>query len=99
MILIDTAAIDWVRLRDEHGIEAICFDKDNTLTAPYSLNLHFSIIDSLEKCKNLFQGRVVVFSNSIGLSSYDANFAKADLFTKTTGIPVVRHNSKVRKCI
>ena len=92
------ANIDWIRLKDDHGIEAICFDKDNTLTAPYSQNLHLSVQDSLEMCKKVFRDRIVVFSNSIGSSEFDQNFKKADLFTKATGIRVIRHNSKVKNC-
>ncbi len=36
--------IDWARLRDDYGIRGICFDKDNTITAPYSHNIHFSVL-------------------------------------------------------
>jgi len=96
LLLIDVSAIDWVRLKDDYGIAAICFDKDNTLTSPYSQNLHVSVLESVESCKKVFHGRIAVFSNSIGSSNFDHKFLKADLFTKATGIQVIRHNSKVK---
>lgn len=40
----DLSDIDWIKLRDEFNIRAICFDKDNTITAPYCQNLHFSVL-------------------------------------------------------
>lgn len=96
ILLIDVSEIDWTRLKDEYGIAAICFDKDNTLTAPYSQNLHLSVIESIEKCRQVFKGRIAVFSNSIGSFNYDPKFGKADLFTKTNGIQVIKHYSKVK---
>ena len=43
-----------------------------------------------------FDGKVALFSNSIGSSNFDPDFLKADLFTEATGIQVIRHNSKVK---
>ena len=45
-ILLELSDIDWVHLKENYGIKAICFDKDNTITAPYSHRLHFSVIVS-----------------------------------------------------
>lgn len=37
------ADIDWEKLKHNHDIRAVCFDKDNTLTKPYGQFLHGSV--------------------------------------------------------
>ena len=59
------ASIDWPRLA-ARGYKGVVFDKDNTLTLPYTLSLHPSVATSLGECKAAFEGRVVLFSNSAG---------------------------------
>lgn len=44
IIFLELSDIDWIHLKENYGIKAICFDKDNTITAPYSHRLHFSVI-------------------------------------------------------
>lgn len=46
MLLLELLDINWINLKKNYGIKAICFDKDNTITAPYSNRLHVSVIVS-----------------------------------------------------
>lgn len=43
LIFIAISDINWTYLKDSTGISAICFDKDNTLTAPYDDHVHASV--------------------------------------------------------
>lgn len=63
----DVRYIDWAELKRK-GFEGVVFDKDNTLTVPYSLSLWPLLGSSLETCKALFGSNVAVFSNSAGNS-------------------------------
>ncbi|KAF9594595.1 hypothetical protein IFM89_034217 [Coptis chinensis] len=72
----DIRWIDWVEL-EKRGFKGVVFDKDNTLTLPYSLALWPPLESSLDSCKSVFGDNVAVFSNSAGLSQYDANGSKA----------------------
>lgn len=47
------------------------FDKDNTLTRPFSRSLDPDAAASLESCKEVFGQSIVLFSNSAGLKQYD----------------------------
>ncbi|KAM5580014.1 hypothetical protein ABKV19_009649 [Rosa sericea] len=62
----DIRHIDWVELH-RRGFKGVVFDKDNTLTVPYSLTLWGPLGSSLEQCKSVFGPDVAVFSNSAGL--------------------------------
>jgi phosphatidylglycerophosphatase GEP4 len=89
--------IDWEKLKELHGIRAVCFDKDNTLTVPYQLAIHFSVKEALGNCLRAFgQDSVAVFSNSLGCSAYDAppEFALAKRFENESGLSVIRHSSR-----
>ena len=49
------------------GIKAVIFDKDNTLTAPYSFTMEPRIERTVRECQKLFgYDHVVIFSNSAG---------------------------------
>lgn len=61
----DISWIDWKALRAK-GFEAVLFDKDNTLTAPYGQNVWPSLLESLEECRTAFDGRLALLSNSAG---------------------------------
>lgn len=64
----DIRYIDWAELRRK-GFKGVVFDKDNTITAPYSLTPWPLLESSLERCKFEFGPDVAVFSNSAGNSS------------------------------
>lgn len=57
--------IDWAELKNR-GFEGVVFDKDNTITVPYSLSLWAPLGPTIERCKSLFGSNIAVFSNSAG---------------------------------
>lgn len=61
----DIRHVDWAELKNR-GFVGVVFDKDNTITAPYSLSLWAPLGPSVEQCKSLFGNNVAVFSNSAG---------------------------------
>lgn len=61
----DIRYIDWAELQ-RRGFKGVVFDKDNTLTAPYSLRLWGPNASSIEQCKSVFGHNIAVFSNSAG---------------------------------
>lgn len=63
----DIRYIDWAELRRK-GFKGVVFDKDNTITAPYSLTPWPLLESSLERCKSEFGPDIAVFSNSAGNS-------------------------------
>ncbi|KAK6917964.1 PGP phosphatase, mitochondrial/chloroplastic [Dillenia turbinata] len=89
----DIRSIDWGELKRK-GFKGVVFDKDNTLTAPYSLALWPSLGSSLEQCKSVFGGNIAIFSNSAGLQEYDPDGSKAKLLEEALGIKVIRHQVK-----
>ncbi len=64
------ASIDWQAIQ-QAGFEGCVFDKDNTLTEPYSLEVSAALQPSLQECITAFQGRLVLMSNSAGLEQFD----------------------------
>ncbi|XP_058219324.1 phosphatidylglycerophosphate phosphatase 1, chloroplastic/mitochondrial isoform X2 [Rhododendron vialii] len=62
----DIRYIDWDELRSK-GFRAVVFDKDNTITVPYSLRLWGPLGSSIERCKSVFGDDIAVFSNSAGV--------------------------------
>ncbi|KAL7590545.1 hypothetical protein Lser_V15G36821 [Lactuca serriola] len=89
----DIRYIDWDALRRK-GFEGVVFDKDNTLTAPYSLALWGPLASSVESCKSVFGNNIAVFSNSAGLQEYDPDGRKARALEYVIGIRVIRHKMK-----
>ena len=61
----DIRYIDWAELHRK-GFRGVVFDKDNTITVPYSLTLWGPLGSSLERCKSVFGPDIAVFSNSAG---------------------------------
>ena len=62
--------VDWAALK-RAGFEGAVFDKDNTLTEPYAIAIAPVLVDSLRKCIQTFDGKVVLLSNSAGLEEFD----------------------------
>ncbi|KAM3382678.1 phosphatidylglycerophosphate phosphatase 1, chloroplastic/mitochondrial [Capsicum galapagoense] len=89
----DIRYIDWNELK-KRGFEGVVFDKDNTITMPYSLNLWSPLASSMEQCKSLFGNNIAVFSNSAGLTEYDPDGRKARILERAIGIKVIRHRLK-----
>lgn len=65
----DIRYIDWAEMKNR-GFEGVVFDKDNTITVPYTLSLWPPLRSSLELCKSLFGSNIAVFSNSAGIDSW-----------------------------
>lgn len=78
MDVASLSTVDWAELWSK-GFRACVFDKDNTLTLPYSLEIHPDVADSLAQCLKIFQNRVVLFSNSAGLAQFDPDGASATI--------------------
>lgn len=89
----DIRYIDWPELH-RRGFKGVVFDKDNTLTVPYSLTLWGLLGSSLEQCKSVFGPDIAVFSNSAGLYEYDHDGSKARELEGAIGIKVIRHKVK-----
>ncbi|CAN6707726.1 unnamed protein product [Malus baccata var. baccata] len=89
----DVRYIDWPELH-RRGFKGVVFDKDNTITAPYSLTLWGPLGSSLEQCKSVFGPDIAVFSNSAGLYEYDHDGSKARELEGAIGIKVIRHRVK-----
>ncbi|KAK9284429.1 hypothetical protein L1049_023602 [Liquidambar formosana] len=89
----DIRYIDWANLQ-KRGFKGVIFDKDNTITAPYSLTLWDTLGSSLECCKSVFGDDIAVFSNSAGLYEFDPDGSKARALEKAIGIKVLRHRMK-----
>ncbi|KAF5481464.1 hypothetical protein F2P56_002111 [Juglans regia] len=89
----DIRYIDWIELH-RRGFKGVVFDKDNTLTAPYSLKLWGPLSSSLELCKSVFGPEIAVFSNSAGLYEYDIDGSKARELEGVIGIKVIMHKVK-----
>lgn len=62
--------VDWAALK-RAGFEGAVFDKDNTLTEPYAIAIAPILVDSLRRCIQTFDGKVVLLSNSAGLEEFD----------------------------
>jgi len=91
--------IDWQRVREEWPkVEKVVFDKDNTLTVPYSSELHPKVQPSFENCLTLFGARnLAILSNSAGTKD-DRSFKWKSQIEKSLGVPVIVHKRKKPGC-
>ena len=82
-------------MKEVQSIEAICFDKDNCLTAPYVNEIHESVKESFSNCIDTFgRDRIAIISNSSG-GPDDLQYKEADLLESKLGVKVLRHRLKV----
>ena len=85
--------VDWTELKAA-GIRGVAFDKDNTLTAPYSDELDPVAQVSVEHCQKAFgTDRIVIVSNSAG-GRDDTGWENAEAVENSLGITVLRHGKK-----
>ena len=90
----DLRGVDWRALRAA-GARACVFDKDNTLTDPYALELRPEVAGAFAECLEAFGARnVALVSNSAGLAEYDPEGKEADRVERELGCPVLRHALK-----
>jgi len=86
--------INYQALREHAGVEAVVFDKDHTLTAPYVNTLHRLAEPGLQQCLEIFgRDKVAILSNSAGTND-DADFGDAIKLEQSLGIAVIRHQEK-----
>ena len=86
--------VNYESMRDNCGIKAIVFDKDNTITAPYENTVHERAAFGLSKALDVFgHDNVAILSNSAGTKD-DANYEDAIMIEKEMGINVIRHDEK-----
>ena len=88
------SAVNYTALQQHAGIEAVVFDKDHTLTAPYVNAIHRLAQTGLEQCVAVFgRDRVAILSNSAGTGD-DIDFVDARALEEALGIAVIRHAEK-----
>jgi phosphatidylglycerophosphatase GEP4 len=88
----DISKINPAKLK-ECGFKGVVFDKDNTLTAPYELEIYPFIKESLAEYREVFEGRIAIMSNFAGTPD-DKAFNAASEIESMLGIPVIRHGRK-----
>jgi phosphatidylglycerophosphatase GEP4 len=90
--------LDYAALKRYAGIQAIIFDKDNTLTAPYAqgVTAHPLAQLGLQHAIDVFgKDRVAILSNSAGTMADDGpDFTQALAIEVAMGISVIRHEEK-----
>lgn len=86
--------INYEALKQDCNIRAVVFDKDNTLTAPYALEIHPQAQVGFQKALDTFgvQG-VAILSNSAGTKD-DVDYQDAIEIENSLHIPVIRHDEK-----
>ena len=86
--------LDFGALQQKGGIRAIVLDKDNTITAPYSNEIHPKAKDGLDRALAVYgPDKVAILSNSAGTRD-DADYRDAIAIEAALGIPVIRHDEK-----
>ena len=89
----DIRYVDWAAVKAA-GFRGCVFDKDNTITEPYALEVYQPLRDAMRDCLEVFDGKVVLLSNSAGLYQYDPEGHEADRMEAQLGIKVLRHAEK-----
>jgi phosphatidylglycerophosphatase GEP4 len=86
--------VNYQSMKDNCGIKAVIFDKDNTLTAPYATEIHERAADGLKNALEVFgHDNVAILSNSAGTKD-DKNYQDAIKIENDLGINVIRHDCK-----
>lgn len=92
-LLINTE-VNFTALKEMCNIQAVVFDKDNTLTAPYALETHPDASSGLDAALAAFgRDQVAILSNSAGTKD-DPDYKDAIEIEEAMGIPVIRHDEK-----
>ena len=89
----NVGALDFAGMK-RAGIRALVLDKDNTLTAPYAMEVHSECAEGVHRMMTEFTvDQLGIVSNSAG-SSDDRDGAEARKVESMLGIPVVVHGTK-----
>lgn len=92
--LSNVSQLNYTALKEHCGIRAVIFDKDNTLTAPYGMDIHPDASQGLELAKSVFgSANVAIMSNSAGTLD-DPEYEDAIKIEEALGIAVIRHDEK-----
>jgi phosphatidylglycerophosphatase GEP4 len=92
--LENISQLNYTAMKEQAGIRAVVFDKDNTLTAPYALEIHPDASEGLETAIRVFGAeKVAIMSNSAGTRD-DPNYEDAQKIEAALGIAVIRHDEK-----
>lgn len=76
------------------NIRAVVFDKDNTLTAPYALEIHANAQVGFQNALDTFgASNIAILSNSAGTKD-DDDYKDAIEIENSLQIPVIRHDEK-----
>ena len=90
----DLRNVKWDELK-RAGFEGCIFDKDNTLTEPYAMKVHQFASPALAECIRVFgKEKVVLYSNSAGLTQFDPEGKEAEKMEDALGLVVLRHGEK-----
>ena len=94
-LAVDTISqVNYDILKEKCGIQAVIFDKDNTLTAPYINDVHMNAKTGLESAIRAFGvSNVAILSNSAGTQD-DPDYKDAAMIEESMGIAVIRHDEK-----
>mmetsp|Transcript_69 Transcript_69/g.122 ORF Transcript_69/g.122 Transcript_69/m.122 type:complete len:248 (+) Transcript_69:30-773(+) len=91
--------IDFLLLK-KSGIQAICFDKDNTLTLPYQFEPAPLVSVAINNAiANFGYENCVILSNSAGSTLDDPYSIDAKRTETAIGLSVVRHKRKKPDCL
>ena len=75
-------------------MDAVVFDKDNTLTSPYDNCIHPKAVQGLQLALDVFgKERIAILSNSAGTKD-DVDYKDAIAIEQALGINVIRHDEK-----
>jgi phosphatidylglycerophosphatase GEP4 len=86
--------IDFENVKESAGIQAIVFDKDNTITSPYENSIHPLADPGLKRAIQVFGSKnVAILSNSAGTLD-DPDYKDAKAIESALGIAVIRHEEK-----
>ena len=92
--LENVSQLHYRALKEQCGIRAVIFDKDNTLTAPYGMDIHPDASAGLQAAKDVFGSEnVAIMSNSAGTLD-DPGYEDAQKIEEALGIAVIRHDEK-----
>lgn len=90
----NVSKLDYTALKQQCGIRAIVFDKDNTLTAPYGMSIHPDAAAGFESAMSTFgSDGIAILSNSAGTLD-DPEYKDAISIEEALDISVIRHDEK-----
>ncbi|KAI7872852.1 mitochondrial PGP phosphatase-domain-containing protein [Spinellus fusiger] len=94
IIVDDIRNINFGRLKSEKDIQAIAFDKDNCLTAPYVSHIYPPFEEAWRECKQTFGPKnIAIVSNSAGTTD-DSNYKDAHTLEHSLQVTVLKHKAK-----